>query len=358
MLQKIAIAGSGIAGSNLAAWLAKSNYPAQVYVYDPQLNYQKPCGNILLSEALEYLAVKPEVTNFIEEYQVWVNNKKIVSFSMDKNFSWMVIDKEKLVSSLREAWIHKYSFIRKPVDPYEIRSDYELVIDSRGPFSSNALRKILVARGIFEPKRDIEDRIILNFDTVNIGLSWIFPYRDKLNIGYGALKIQNPVERLKSFVESTGMGVFDKSAVRTSLLTIDYPLSRAIEGNVVRTGEALGLVLALGGEGNRQAIMSSKILADIIIHNENLDVYKKRLRRLFRETVKQGFVLKLLSSINDYKAIENAMSSLDVSFYKKFLLGSFNLKKAFLAGLKTGVFLRGSMRLYLEFIARYLSLFI
>jgi flavin-dependent dehydrogenase len=154
------------------------------------------------------------------------------------------------------------------------------------------------------------------------------------------------------------MGVFDKSAVRTSLLTIDYPLSRAIEGNVVRTGEALGLVLALGGEGNRLAIMSSKILADIIIHNENLDVYKKRLRRLFRETVKQGFVLKLLSSINDYKAIENAMSNLDVGFYKKFLLGSFNLKKAFLAGLKTRVFLRGSMRLYLEFIARYLSLFI
>lgn len=355
-MNSIAIVGAGLSGSNLAAWLNKQNFNGQVDIYDPQVIYKKPCGNVILPEALKYLPLHPDITNEIEEYEIIVNNKKVVSFSLEKRERWLVIDKERLVGRLRDLWIKKFEFIPRKVDPRVISSKYDLVIDARGPFSDNGLKKVLIARGIFEAKKPIGDKIILGFDTENIGLFWIFPFKDYVNMGYGALYVTNPIEKLEVISEKLKVALYDKTRVRTSILTIDYPLKKIHEEKIIRVGEALGLVLALGGEGNRFAIISSKLLADSLILS-NIMYYKKNIKRIYREVIKQAVILSLLVSTKNRNKVAEAMSDLDVDFYKKFLQGQFILRKALLVGLKNDVFTRNNLKIFLSLIDKYLRSF-
>lgn len=356
-MRRVAVVGAGVAGSNLAAWLAKLNFDGEVHVYDPQGTYRKPCGNVLLPEALDFLPLRPEVTNEVNEYEVWVNGRRVAHFTAGDH-RWLIVDKEKLVEELRGIWRERYVFHRKASDPHSLSRGYDIVVDARGPYSDNILRRVLVARGIFEPREEVGDKIVLNFDTEAVGLYWAFPFKDKVNVGYGAVWARDPLIKLRSFTETTGVAKFDRKAVRSAPLTMDYPILQVRDKNVVRVGEALGLVLALGGEGNRYALISSKLLAEAIHRSEDLATLKGKIRGILVEATKQALALDMILHMRDRRKIDKAMGELSPGFYRQFLFGRFSLLEALRASLKAGVIWEVPLGVYLRFIGGMLRLII
>lgn len=337
-MKDIAILGAGLAGSNLAAWLYNYNYYGNIDIYDPQSKYVKPCGNVFLPQSFEYLSISPKIANEIKEYEIRVNGITVLSFSFEKEKRWKIVDKESLIENMRNLAFKRYNFIFSKADPELLKRKYDYIVDARGPFSNNGLRKILLARGYFESNELPKDKIILDFDINNIGIFWAFPFYDMSNIGYGAIFERNPIETLKRKIIETKIAKFEKRSIKTSLLTIDYPPSKIIEGNLIRVGEAGGLVLSLGGEGNRLAAISSKTLADTLKIGSDITVYKRKLRKLYLECLKQAYVMSLMTHGKLQGILLEGMRGLSEDFYTRFLLGKLNLSYIMSFALKKRAF--------------------
>jgi len=308
----INILGLGIAGSLLAARLSRAGI--KVSAFDPQKRYIKPCGEAVPAwffqeKYLKYTHVKSKVSR----YTVNVDGETIFDWDAGKNV-WLIIDKEKLVNTLREIAIAEGASIEWK--PGVHGKGYN--VDARGPFSQGTKRTIPVYRIIAKTRSWDEDRVHIEFDSGKAGFYWIFPSGDNLvNVGGGFAYNPGLVAKLVHKYASVSLDIreiLDKSA---SLITI-HPEHRFFHKNTFYLGEAAGLIMPSTGEGIRPALLSAEKLFQALAKSENPHItYRNGLEEIVRES-RLSYTLFRVILNKKPRSRAQLLSSLPEGFWRKY----------------------------------------
>ena len=328
---EVCILGAGVAGSVLAYLLSEQG--VGVRVYDMWERYVKPCGEAIplwLLDVIEKHGLpRPRILNTIKRYVIVDSNGKIIRDVEFKEPLWAIIDKSEWINKLRD----RVDIIVTPVRVYPRRG---VVVDARGPFSSRG-GKIVVWRayGVTKNLADDEAYIVIDWSR-GVGLAWVFPHGDKANFGGGFAGISEPraysVKLLSKAGLITAMKTVDEAY---SIITIPPHIALGYS-NVVRVGEAAGLVMSLGGEGIRPAVLSAVALASSIKQENkvtvDVELYKRHVSRLVREAKLHARILRIVSFLCEkfaYRILSVAPDSLLKSWFE----GKFDGMLSIISGL-------------------------
>jgi flavin-dependent dehydrogenase len=300
--RNVAIVGAGVAGSILAYILYREGFK-DIHVYDMCIRYRKPCGESVPAWVIDDILEKnsipiPEKLNNIMKIIFLDHDGKVLNGCESSKPIWYIIDKSGWVERLRA----NVPLEVKPVRHIKgLCSTYDLVVDARGPFGSQG-GKVVAWRAYVRNILGLRDEAIIILDwRYGPGLIWLFPYgKSYLNVGGGFNGVKDPKGlTLKTLMKLYGIGFRDIEAEAYSLVTVKPKLRLWEKPCIMRVGEAAGLVMALGGEGIRPAIISSiaavkALLAnnDKLCLNDIKRLYFKELRRL---SAQARFQKRLLS---------------------------------------------------------------
>ncbi len=324
-MRRIAVVGGGPAGLTFALKLAlESNSQVELYCK----NYGKACGEVVPEDALKIMLVDPVVLNEISKHELRIEGS--LKYCIDNAAKWLVIDKKRWIKDMkREAVRHGVKVIEAWANLKEVsREGYDVIVDARGPLSSNGFTKIVVGRVIVDCRVDC--KAILDFYPSRIGFAWIFPWGSKANLGAGFLSIRNP----GSFIKLYTLELLPKCHIideRYSLITIGYPSKNTFyAGNrVIRVGEASGFIYPLTGEGIRPSIMHALEVADALAKGIDLSelwnyISHGALGLVIKEIRKQYRILHAISRIKPVERI-TCMNYLSKRFYENLMKGYVNL---------------------------------
>jgi len=329
---RVAIVGAGVAGSTLCSLLSRLDY--KLAVYDITEKYVKPCGEVFPAKTAGIISEnkipKPEILNEINSFQFYVDKRggiELVKSFYGRKVVWYSIDKSTWVDGLRGS-CDKLS--TKPINkPGRLYSDgYNLVIDARGPFSSKGT-KIVVWRGYVN---QYEDSAIFVFRSGALGFVWAFPHGDMINVGGGFVGVSDPrkytINTLERILKNRNISIRDE---KYSIITVS-PKVELLRDRVVNVGEAAGLIMSLGGEGIRPAVVSAIKLFENVekalsivgsggSFEEAFWGYARSLGGLIRE-VKTHNTLYRLASFWGGRFIERLLRGMSDSFAEEWLGGN------------------------------------
>lgn len=302
---RVNIIGGGPAASAFAlSFLNNVKKKTELKIFRGNKEFFKPCGEALLGLNLESYYIQPEVVNEIKNFYIYVEDE-LVAERHYSSAKWFIIDKKRWIEEhMRE--ISKYGGIIVESSVSLYKNDFEgLIVDARGPFSKNNLKKIPIASAIVETKEEsLQDSVRFYFDPKNIGFYWIFPRgKTHANIGYGSLYAKNPQHSLLSFIASR-LKSSKVVSLRTSLITVEFNgTSEMIWGSNLRIGEASGTVFPLTGEGIRPSYIHGKLVGEISTENvyprEIVKTLKQKteFKKIYKQLRLQSQLLKLYSRI-------------------------------------------------------------
>ncbi len=155
------------------------------------------------------------------------------------------------------------------------------------------------ARAYFENVEDLDDTITLFFDGVQRpGYGWVFPTSpNSANIGCGVFfdSRKPQTTHLKSLV---GSSPYIKRILRNArqvgpikgyILRTDFSTSLSGRGRVIVTGEAVGLVNPITGEGIDYALESAQLTARAILSELNHGLEPTRIQKKYRIALRRKF---------------------------------------------------------------------
>lgn len=322
----IAIVGAGVAGSVLARLLlARTSEAGQnITIYDISRSYVKPCGEVVPARLVDSIVPslgipRPRVLNSIRRFVLSVGSETVREYK-PRSVIWYSIDKSEWINSLRD----NFNVVYKGVNPANLVSRYGVVVDARGPFSSRG-RKIVVWRAYAENPGLERDMVYIIMSSRNMGLVWIFPHSDKLNVGGGFIGINNPrdkVIRTLYDVIGTNLKLYSEAY---SLVTVYPKIQYTSPSGIVRIGEAAGLIMSLGGEGIRPAVLSAAALANALELDRDyitfhVDRYISSIRGIVKEVKLHSLMLRLASVIGDV-GLKRILRNVDEEFIEAWLQG-------------------------------------
>ncbi len=351
----VAIIGLGPGGATLAFEAARRGL--EVSGFDVSRRYTKACGNATPAEGeaalyAEYFdAIKCEVNHF----SILVEGREAAEVSTRRPL-WVIIDKEKVVSGLREAAEAEGALLVYP--PSNAPSGW-VVVDARGPYSGGDY--ILLYRVIARTPRWEAGTALIDFSVSEGGLYWVFPdSHGVVNAGAGFLGLRQPGElrdAVKAYLERL-LGPYEVLDERAAPLAVLRP-PRLYGKHRIYVGEAAGLVNALSGEGIRQAVASALRLAEALhscdVHPEcSRKRYRTYTRSLEVEASLSKFLLRAVLRAGRRRSSE-ALEALSTGFWRDFLRG--RLARALLRiPLAPRALLRASLMLASAVISRGSSL--
>ncbi len=321
-MRDLVVIGLGPAGSAFTiSYLENTREFSSIKIYDSDREYGKPCGEVVPNIDFDNYIIEPTVIKEIKDFTVKANGQVLSHRSYNKPL-WFVIDKKEWIASHRRL-IERLG-VRITYERIGFSNSYlegeKLVIDARGPYSVNRLRKIPIARGFIEVKEPI-DEVILDFDTVNIGFYWVFPSRKNLlNVGYGSIQVKDP---RKILVEKTKKYLNDSRIVRVdaSVITIDKPLDNYYCNNALHVGESAGFVYPLTGEGIRPSYAHGEAMGRLLAEEKDPIITSRLVKSndSIKETEKdirfQAFLMDVIFKMNtrDRRRVFNCLheSSID-----------------------------------------------
>ncbi|KSW12295.1 hypothetical protein CF15_05990 [Pyrodictium occultum] len=318
----MAVVGAGVAGSVLATLLQAKGISTVVYDITP--SYRKPCGEAvpagLLDQDWPEAVEKPRILNVIKRF-IFMVDAEVVRVYESKRPVWYTIDKSRWIDGLRS----RLNVVSKPVDPESLLDSHSLVADARGPFSSKGV-KIPVWRAYADNPGIDGESVYLIFLPGRLGLAWVFPHGHMLNIGGGFMDVKNPREVSVKLV-SKALGQLPKLRGEAySLVTVFPRIELLTRSGVVKTGEAAGLVMSLGGEGIRPAVLSARALADAVSLDDDgrpfLDArrYREGVRSLSIESRTHSLMLLAASALGKM-GVERILSKAPEDLIKTWLEG-------------------------------------
>ena len=313
----VTVLGAGVAGATFS-YLARRK-GIEVNAYDVTQHYAKPCGEAIPSWVTrllgEYGIPLPRVIEEVKLFSIYNYRGELVRRIDFNKAIWYIINKAEWIDRIRSA------IGVKPVD-YGFMNiacrSAGLVFDARGPFSSEGA-KIVVWQADMENIVGVSEESIQVIDfSKGPGLVWVFSKGDMLNIGGGFYGETNPRARSIRLINKVlNTKDVEKHILREkySILTL-VPELRIAERNCIRLGESAGLIMSLGGEGIRPALLSAlyaykslenngdSVFFDLARYHRYLVpvIHQVRLNKLiFRlgAILGQGFVEKVLRNIDE-----------------------------------------------------------
>lgn len=347
MALRVAVVGSGPAGSSAAETLAKAGI--ETYLFERKLDNAKPCGGAIPLCMVDEFELPPEIIDrrvrkmkMISPSNVEVN---IGSTLKDDEYIGMcrreVLDgflrdrAAKLGANLINGTVHKLELPSNSTDPYTLHyADHsdgslegvnktlkvDLVIGADG--ANSRVAKAIDA-GDYNYAIAFQERIRLPQDKMDyyeelaemyVGddvspdfYAWVFPKYDHVAVGTGTMKVN------KAKIKQLQAGIRARAAKRLEggeIIKVEahpipeHPRPRRVVGRVALVGDAAGTVTKSSGEGIYFAAKSARMCAETIVEFSNngqrvptedeLKVYLKRWDKKYGMTYK---VLDLLQTV-------------------------------------------------------------
>ena len=337
MTLKVAVVGSGPAGSSAAEVLAKAGI--ETYLFERKLDNAKPCGgaiplcmvdefdlpqNIIDRQVRKMKMISPsniEVnigsTLKKEEYIGMCRREVLDGFLRDRA--------AKLGANLINGTVYQLDIPNNDKDPYTIHyADHsngsakgemktlkaDLVIGADG--ANSRIAKAIdagdynYAIAFQERIRLPEDKMAYYEDLAEMYVgddvspdfyAWVFPKYDHVAVGTGTMKVN------KAIIKNLQAGIRARAARKLEggkIIKVEahpipeHPRPRPIRGRVVLVGDAMGTVTKSSGEGIYFAAKSARMCAEVIVETSNngqklpteadLKLYLKRWNKMYGAT--------------------------------------------------------------------------
>ncbi|NJO39133.1 MAG: geranylgeranyl reductase [Cyanobacteria bacterium CRU_2_1] len=347
MTLRVAVVGSGPAGSSAAETLAKAGI--ETYLIERKLDNAKPCGGAIPLCMVSEFDLPPEIidrqvrkmkmispSNVEVDIGSTLKEDEYIGMCRREVLDGFLRDRaSKLGAMLINGTVHTLDLPSNSTDPYTIHyADHsdgnlegtaktlqvDLVIGADG--ANSRVAKAIDA-GDYNYAIAFQERIRLPEDKMRyyedraemyVGTdvspdfyAWVFPKYDHVAVGTGTMKVN------KAIIKDLQAGIRARAARKLEGGTIikveahpipEHPRPRRVVGRVALVGDAAGYVTKSSGEGIYFAAKSGRMCAETIVEfsrqgqripsEDDLKVYLKRWDKKYGTTYK---VLDLLQTV-------------------------------------------------------------
>ncbi|WP_041781193.1 geranylgeranyl reductase [Allocoleopsis franciscana] len=343
---RVAVVGSGPAGSSAAETLAKAGI--ETYLFERKLDNAKPCGGAIPLCMVSEFDLPPEIIDRRVRKMKMISPSNVeVDINIEKEHEYIgmcrreVLDgfmrnrAAKLGAKLINGTVHKLDIPTNNTDPYTIHyADHsdgslegtaktlkvDLVIGADG--ANSRVAKAIdagdynYAIAFQERIRLPEDKMAYYEDLAEMYVgndvstdfyAWVFPKYDHVAVGTGTMKVN------KADIKKLQAGIRARAAKRLAggeIIKVEahpipeHPRPRRVVGRVALVGDAAGTVTKSSGEGIYFAAKSARMCAETIVETSNggtripteadLKLYLKRWDKKYGMTYK---VLDILQTV-------------------------------------------------------------
>lgn len=343
---RVAVVGSGPAGSSAAETLAKAGI--ETYLFERKLDNAKPCGGAIPLCMVSEFDLPPEIIDRRVRKMKMISPSNIeVDINLEKEDEYIgmcrreILDgfmrnrAAKLGANLINGTVHKLDIPTSNTEPYTLHyADHsdgslngvqktlkvDLVIGADG--ANSRVAKAIDA-GDYNYAIAFQERIRLPGDMMNyyedlaemyVGndvspdfYAWVFPKYDHVAVGTGTMKVnQAKIKKLQAGIRARAA----KKLVGGEIIKVEahpipeHPRPRRVVGRVALVGDAAGTVTKSSGEGIYFAAKSARMCAETIVETSNggtripteadLKLYIKRWDKKYGMTYK---VLDILQTV-------------------------------------------------------------
>jgi geranylgeranyl diphosphate/geranylgeranyl-bacteriochlorophyllide a reductase len=312
LVLRVAVVGSGPAGSSAAETLAKAGI--ETYLFERKLDNAKPCGGAIPLCMVSEFDLPPEIIDrqvrkmkMISPSNIEVNigqtlkeNEYIGMCRREVLDGFMRDRAAKLGANLINGTVYQLDIPSNNTDPYTIHyADHsngdaqgvmktlkaDVVIGADG--ANSRIAKAIDA-GDYNYAIAFQERIRLPEDKMNyyedlaemyVGndvspdfYAWVFPKYDHVAVGTGTMKVN------KAIIKDLQMGIRQRAARKLEggqIIKVEahpipeHPRPRRVVGRVALVGDAAGTVTKSSGEGIYFAAKSARMCAETLVEVTN-----------------------------------------------------------------------------------------
>ncbi|GAB4193146.1 MAG: geranylgeranyl reductase [Coleofasciculaceae cyanobacterium] len=343
---RVAVVGSGPAGSSAAETLAKAGI--ETYLFERKLDNAKPCGGAIPLCMVSEFDLPPEIIDRRVRKMKMISPSNVeVDINIEKEHEYIGMCRREVLdgflrnraatlgAKLINGTVHKLDIPTNNTDPYTIHyadhSDGSLEGTAKtlkvdvviGADGANSRVAKAIDAGDYNYAIAFQERIRLPEDKMAyyedlaemyVGddvstdfYAWVFPKYDHVAVGTGTMKVN------KADIKKLQAGIRTRAAKRLAggeIIKVEahpipeHPRPRRVVGRVALVGDAAGTVTKSSGEGIYFAAKSARMCAETIVETSNggtripteddLKLYLKRWDKKYGMTYK---VLDILQRV-------------------------------------------------------------
>jgi geranylgeranyl reductase len=308
---RVAVVGSGPAGSSAAETLAKAGI--ETYLFERKLDNAKPCGGAIPLCMVSEFDIPPEIVDRrVRNMKMISPSNREVDIRIVKQDEYIgmcrreVLDgflrdrAEKLGANLINGTVHKLEIPTSDTAPYVIHyadhSDGSLTGENKtlkvdvviGADGANSRVAKAIEAGDYNYAIAFQERIRLPEDKMAyyndlaemyVGddvspdfYAWVFPKYDHVAVGTGTMRVnQAKIKKLQAGIRARAARRLEGGEIiKVEAHPIpEHPRPRRVRGRVALVGDAAGTVTKSSGEGIYFAAKSARMCAETIVETTN-----------------------------------------------------------------------------------------
>lgn len=311
MTLRVAVVGSGPAGSSAAETLAKAGI--ETYLFERKLDNAKPCGGAIPLCMVSEFDLPPEIIDRRVRKMKMISPSNVeVDINIKKEEEYIGMCRREILdgylrdraaksgAQLINGTVHKLEIPTNNTDPYTLHyADHsdgnavgtaktlkvDLVIGADG--ANSRIAKAIDA-GDYNYAIAFQERIRLPADKMAyyedlaemyVGddvstdfYAWVFPKYDHVAVGTGTMRVhQSTIKQLQAGIRKRAA----KKLAGGEIIKVEahpipeHPRPRRVVGRVALVGDAAGTVTKSSGEGIYFAAKSARMCAETIVETSN-----------------------------------------------------------------------------------------
>ena len=311
MTLRVAVVGSGPAGSSAAETLVKAGI--ETYLFERKLDNAKPCGGAIPLCMVSEFDLPPEIIDRRVRKMKMISPSNIeVDLGLEKEDEYIGMCRREVLdgflrdraaslgANLINGTVHKLDIPNNNTDPYTIHyADHsdgnpqgtmktlkvDVVIGADG--ANSRVAKAIDA-GDYNYAIAFQERIRLPDQMMNyyedlaemyVGndvspdfYAWVFPKYDHVAVGTGTMKVnQAMIKKLQAGIRARAAHkLVGGEIIKVEAHPIpEHPRPRRVRGRVALVGDAAGTVTKSSGEGIYFAAKSARMCAETIVETTN-----------------------------------------------------------------------------------------
>lgn len=312
MVLRVAVVGSGPAGSSAAETLVKAGI--ETYLFERKLDNAKPCGGAIPLCMVSEFELPPEIIDrqvrkmkMISPSNIEVNightlkDDEYIGMCRREVLDGFLRDRaEKLGAKLINGTVYQLDIPQNNIEPYTLHYADHASGDLKGEMKQLKVDLVIGADGAnsriakaidagdynyaiaFQERiRLPEDKMAYYEDLAEMYVgndvspdfyAWVFPKYDHVAVGTGTMKVN------KSLIKDLQAGIRARAARKLEggeIIKVEahpipeHPRPRRVVGRVALVGDAAGTVTKSSGEGIYFAAKSARMCAETIVETSN-----------------------------------------------------------------------------------------